>query len=269
MPYEKELQAAQEAASVAGRLIAKAYADFVPIPDAKADLTTEVDRQSQELILTQLQQTFPTDAYCAEEGTPALEGRPQTGPRLWIIDPIDGTRGFAKKNGEFSVMIGFVEDGRLAVGVVLEPALDRVTWAVRGGGCWCRRGEGDAVRCRVSACGELAEAKLTQSHSRGPDRPNPVVRALAPKFVLETYSAGVKLALVARGEADLYVNTYQAFHDWDIAAGQILVEEAGGQVTGLHGEELRYGLSGAWQRAGLLASNGVIHAASLARLKIL
>jgi 3'(2'), 5'-bisphosphate nucleotidase len=89
---------------------------------------------------------------------------------------------------------------------------------------------------------------------------------LAPARVIQTYSAGIKLAVVARGEADVYVNTYEAFHDWDVAAGHILVEEAGGKVTGLRGETLRYGLPGAWQRDGLLATNGRLHDPSLAAL---
>ncbi|HMC63342.1 MAG TPA: inositol monophosphatase family protein, partial [Gemmataceae bacterium] len=80
------------------------------------------------------------------------------------------------------------------------------------------------------------------------------------------YSAGIKLALVARGEVDLYVNTYSAFHDWDACAGHILVTEAGGTATGLRGEQLRYGLPGAWQKDGLLASNGLLHSAALAAL---
>jgi 3'-phosphoadenosine 5'-phosphosulfate (PAPS) 3'-phosphatase len=81
------------------------------------------------------------------------------------------------------------------------------------------------------------------------------VEVLKPAKVIETYSAGVKLARVARGEADVYVNTYSEFHDWDIAAGHLLVEEAGGQATGLKGETLRYGEAGAWQRHGLIAAN--------------
>jgi 3'-phosphoadenosine 5'-phosphosulfate (PAPS) 3'-phosphatase len=85
--------------------------------------------------------------------------------------------------------------------------------------------------------------------------------------VIESYSAGLKLALVARGDADLYVNTYVEFHDWDIAAGHLLVEEAGGRVSGLGGETLRYGQPGAWQRHGLLGSNGLVHDAALAGMK--
>ena len=94
-----------------------------------------------------------------------------------------------------------------------------------------------------------------------------MAQAIRPGRVVETYSAGVKLALVARGEVDLYVNDYTRFHDWDIAAGHLLVTEAGGGVTGLHGEELQYGLPEAWQRFGLLGSNGLVHAEALKRLE--
>ena len=72
---------------------------------------------------------------------------------------------------------------------------------------------------------------------------------------------------MARGEADVYLNTYDAFHDWDICAGHILVTEAGGKVTGTRGETLQYGLPGAWQRQGLLASNGRVHEESVKRLE--
>ena len=259
---DTELQAALQAARRAGAIIVDAYQRFVVIPDARADISTEADRQSQETILNYLHQRFPTDALCAEEQTPTLAGAAHTGSRLWIVDPIDGTRGFAKKNGEFSVMIAFVQDSAIGVGVVLEPATRRLTYAVRGGGCW--RLDGDAtepVRCTVSTTATLAEATLVQSHSKPGETSGPVL-ALKPKRVRETYSAGVKLALVARGEVDLYVNTYPSFADWDICAGHILVEEAGGRAMGLRGQELRYGLPGARQRNGMLATNGVLHDAA-------
>jgi 3'(2'), 5'-bisphosphate nucleotidase len=263
MRFEHELAVALEAARAAGRHILSAYADFQAIPDARADITTAADRESQEIILQQVRQAFPTDALCAEERTPTLASAPHSGPRLWVVDPIDGTRGFAQKNGEFSVMIAFLEEGRLAVGVVLEPVPQRLTYAVRGEGCWRRDADAEPLSCRVSATANLAEATLVQSHSRGPSRQ---ALALAPGRVVHTHSAGVKLARVARGDADLYVNHYPNFHDWDIAAGHILVEEAGGTVTGLKGQTIHYGSPGADQRVGLLASNGVLHAAALARL---
>ena len=268
MAYEQELEAALEAAEAAGQHIRAAYEAFEAIPDARADITTDADRQAQEIILRHLHGRFPDDALCAEEQTPTLAGRAHSGERLWIVDPIDGTRGFAQKNGEFSVMVAFVEGGRLAVGVVLEPATGWLTFAGRGGGCWCR---GPAVPvaapCRVSPTRDLHDALLVQSRSRKESAPTRQAQLLQPARVQETHSAGVKLARVARGEADLYVNHYANFHDWDIAAGHILVEEAGGTVTGLKGQAIHYGSPGAWQRVGLLASNGVLHPAALERLR--
>ena len=266
MPYESELNAALEAAELAGRKLKEMYAQFKAIPNAPADISTEADRNSQEIILAYLRQQFPGDAICAEEETPALVGVPRLGPRLWIVDPIDGTRGFARKNGEFSVMIGFAEHGRPVVGVVLEPAKDRLTYASLGRGCWRCDGGADPGRCHVTTTADLFAATLTQSHSRDPNKSSKEVVALHPAHVIETYSAGIKLAQVARGEADVYLNTYENFHDWDIAAGHILVTEAGGQASGLKGQELHYGEEGAWQRHGLLGTNGKIHVAAVAAL---
>jgi 3'(2'), 5'-bisphosphate nucleotidase len=267
MPHERELHGALEAARKAERVVLDAYTRFQAIADAPIDISTEADRQAQETILNHLKNTFPGDALCAEERTPALEGAATVGPRLWVVDPIDGTRGFARKNGEFSVMIAFVEHGRLGAGVVLEPAKQRCTYAAVGGGCFRQDGDGEPIICRVSATTDLPEAAMVQSHSRTPNVPSRMAQAIRPGRVVETYSAGVKLALVARGEVDLYVNDYTQFHDWDIAAGHLLVTEAGGVVTGLHGEELQYGLPEAWQRFGLLASNGHVHAEALKRLE--
>jgi 3'(2'), 5'-bisphosphate nucleotidase len=270
MPYERELQVALDAVNLAGRAILDDYAQFEVVPDAPADITTQTDHRAQEIILKCLKKAFPTDGLCAEESTKTLgsEGSLVKSPkRLWIIDPIDGTRGFARKTGEFSVMIGLVDQGEITVGVVSEPARGRVTYAVRGGGCWRRDSSlATAEACRVTTVSSLAAATLTQSHSRKSGQPSPQLEALHPARIIETYSAGIKLALVARGEADLYLNTYDRYHDWDICAGQILVTEAGGRVSNLLGERPRYGLPGAVQQHGLLATNGVLHDAALATL---
>lgn len=260
-----ELTAALEAAEKASAHIRKEYESFVAIPDAPASITTDVDRASQELILTHLHRKFPKDALCGEEKTPALENVPHRGPRTWVIDPIDGTRGFARKTGQFSVMIALLIEGQPAVGVVLEPALDRYTYAWIGGGCWARVGDGTSVRCSVSSRASLAGCILTQSLSK-PGQPTKPVQKLNPKGVIETYSGGVKLAIVARGEADLYANTYEAFADWDICAGHVLVTEAGGQVTDLAGNPIEYQGEGFLQKRGLLATNGRIHAEAVAKL---
>src|SRR5882672_7376938 len=120
------------AAVNAGEYLAKAYADFTPIPNAPSNISTEADRGSQEIILQFISGLYPNDALCAEEKTATLANAKRTGERVWIVDPIDGTRGFAMKTGEFSVMIAFVHDGRVAVGSVTEPATARRTYAAHG-----------------------------------------------------------------------------------------------------------------------------------------
>jgi 3'(2'), 5'-bisphosphate nucleotidase len=266
--YGREMEVALQAARLAGDYLLKEYEHFQKIANAPASISTEADRQAQEIILQHIVQAFPKDALCAEEVTPLVKNASATGPRQWVVDPIDGTRGFVMKNGEFSVMIGFVHEGTIGAGVVYQPAVGRLTYAEKGKGCWRLDGKQTSPeRCQVTQVGDLGQATLTQSHSKDPSKKSKYVEALKPGRVVESYSAGIKLALVARGDADLYLNTYEAFHDWDICAGHILVAEAGGKVTGTGGEELRYGLDGAWQREGLLASNGKVHQAAVERMK--
>lgn len=263
--YARELNVALQVASKAGEYLRSAYDAFTPIPNAPANITTEADRASQELILTGLLAAFPNDALCAEEQTPTLAKSNRAAARVWIVDPIDGTRGFAVKNGEFSVMIGLVDNGEVVVGVVSEPAKSRITFASRGGGCWVRNEAGETAPSRVTRTTSLGAAALVQSHAKIGDTPWPV-RELQPQRVVESYSAGVKLAMVARGEVDLYVNTYRNFSDWDICAGHLLVTEAGGGVTEISGAPIQYGKSGNAQQGGLLASNQLLHASAVAAL---
>ena len=263
----RELGAALEAVDQACVYLMKAYAAFEVIADAPSNITTDADRGAQEIILKFLHEHFPDDALCAEEETAMAKIAPAVGPRLWIVDPIDGTRGFARKNGEFSVMVAFCRDGVLEVGIVAQPAFGRLTYAARGQGCWRRDGDKPVERCSVTRVAELSQATLTQSRSKAGSKRSPLVEALAPAKIVETYSAGVKLALVARGEADIYLNDYDQFHDWDIAAGDILVTEAGGTVTGMAGQPLVYGLPEAWQRHGLIATNGLLHDEAARRLR--
>ncbi|MBA4186586.1 MAG: 3'(2'),5'-bisphosphate nucleotidase CysQ [Planctomycetaceae bacterium] len=264
MAFDKELLVALEAAGKAAKLIRKEYESFAAIPDAPVSITTHVDKASQDLILKHLHAAFPADALCAEESIPGYDNIPKSGRRTWVVDPIDGTRGFAKKTGQFSVMIGLLADGMPVLGVVAEPAQDRITYAQIGNGCYCAVGEETLTRCRVSkrAPGALV---LTQSWAK-PGQTSRPVEVLKPAKVIETYSGGVKLAQIARGEADVYPNTYEMFYDWDICAGHILVTEAGGKVTDLAGDSIVYRAEDFSQRKGLLATNGPAHDEVLKKL---
>jgi 3'(2'), 5'-bisphosphate nucleotidase len=267
MTYQQELDVALAAARLAGVYILEEYANFVPIPNAPATISTHVDHQSQEIILQYLHKAFPQDRLVAEEATPTLNLSPGQADRVWVVDPIDGTRGFAMKNGEFSVMIGLTVGNQVVVGVVLEPVLNRVTYASLGAGCWVQTGEEQPQRCHVTERVELVGGSLVQSRSKPGSPPKIGEVKLKPGKVLETYSAGIKLAMVARGDVETYVNDYRNFHDWDVCAGQVLVEEAGGKVTLLDGGPIIYGGKKAKQRDGLLATNGKVHGEAVQKVK--
>ena len=262
--HRRELELTLDAVRRAGEEILRRYASFERIEDAPADISTEADRASQELILDAIHRAFPDDGLCAEEASERFDTQAGGAERFWVVDPIDGTRGFARKNGEFSVMVALVEGGEPVVGVVHEPAADRVTYAVAGAGCSVREPSGAEPRpCGVSAT-EGAPRVLAMSRSQGAEGERELLEALGAERAVQTYSAGIKLAQVARGEADLYLGDYLTLRDWDVAAGHVLVTEAGGRVTNVDGEAIRYDGSGASLRGrGLVASNGAVHPATL------
>lgn len=267
MKYEKELDAALTAAGLAGNVALGIYKSFEAGPTAPADISPAADKKVQETILRYLIDRFPDDAFVAEENTDSLKTLPHSGTRLWIVDPIDGSGGFVRKNNEFSVMITFVDRGDLAVGVVFEPARSRLTYGVKGEGCWRRDEPGTvATRCSVSDVRELSKSGLVQSRSREPGLLTDHVMAIKPAIVKEANSAGLKMVMIARGEADIYVNYYKVTRDWDIAAAHVLVEEAGGKVCDLRGQKIVYGTKDARHTHGVLATNGHIRDAVLAVL---
>jgi 3'(2'), 5'-bisphosphate nucleotidase len=265
--YARELAEARAAAQAASAEILALYRTFETIEDAPADISTEADRASQEIILRRLSAAFPGDGFCGEESTATLaelrRTRPSEASRVWIVDPIDGSRGFAKKNGEFSVMIGLVEDGRAVLGVVHEPAADRTTFASLGQGCFVHHGSETPRRVAVKPTTAWPDAVVAMSRSRKPEAADRLLAIFGAGRGVATYSAGIKLAQVARGEADLYVGDYPAMHDWDLAAGVALVEEAGGRATDFAGRPLAFGRPPYKQAGGLLATNGRLHADAL------
>src|SRR5262245_29366974 len=166
MAYEIELHMALEAASRATQIILEQYARLEAKSSAPVDTTTQADRDSQDAILQCLAAEFPDDAFRAEESTPTLARLKQAGDRMWIIDPIDGTRGFVTKNGEFSVMIALIVDGEPVVGIVAEPTVDRVNYAVKSRGCYQRIGPVQPKRVKVTDTNDLRAAALIQSHTK-------------------------------------------------------------------------------------------------------
>jgi 3'(2'), 5'-bisphosphate nucleotidase len=263
MNWRDDLDLALRLALEAGVEALRLYDELPLVADAPADISTAADHAVQAILVDALLRERPGDGILAEEATLAALPSPR-GRRHWSIDPIDGSRGFARKNGEYAIQLALVEEGRPVVGVVFEPAPGRLTWAARGAGCWVRRDGGEPVAASVSAT-RGRPAVLAISRSRKPEQVAALLAGFGAQRAVATYSAGIKLAQVARGEADLYLGDYLGLHDWDVAPGHLLVEEAGGRVTDVDGGEVRYDGGGRSLRGrGVLASNGHVHAAAVA-----
>jgi myo-inositol-1(or 4)-monophosphatase len=211
------------------------------------DLVTEFDRRSEALLVERLASAFPGDRVIAEEG-----GGQEGDGATWFVDPLDGTTNFAHGLPFFCVAIGRVVGGRVDLGVVHAPVLDATFTAVRGGGAFC-----NGKRLAVSDAATLDRAVLgtgfPSDRATSPD--NNFAQFMAVKLkvrgVRRYGSAALDLAMVAAGTFDGYWE--MKLKPWDLAAGSLLVEEAGGKCTDWHGEPLRL------ERGAALASNGVLH----------
>lgn len=217
----------------AGPIEAAAKADRSPV--------TAADRAAEALIEEGLRALDPELPIVAEEAV--AEGRvPSLSPGVafWLVDPLDGTREFLSRNGEFTVNLGLVARGAPVLGVVAAPALERLWWGVVGRGAFTREaGRDRPIRVRPKPASGLV-AVASRSH-RDPETD----AWLAAHGVAETVSAGssLKLCLLAEGRADVYPRFGRTM-EWDIAAGHAVLAAAGGRIVTVDGEPLAYGKPG-------------------------
>jgi 3'(2'), 5'-bisphosphate nucleotidase len=222
----------------AGQAIMDIYAgDFAVRNKADASPVTEADERAEALILPALQALDPSIPIVAEEQA-AAGSIPRTGQRFWLVDPLDGTKEFINRNGEFTVNIALIDAGEPVLGVVLAPALDRLFAGARGLGAFLEQhGERQPIRCR-----SIPEAGLTVVASRSHGDAQALEQFLDGRKVASLASAGssLKLCLVAAGEADVYPRLGRTM-EWDIAAGDAVLRAAGGRVVTLDEQSMPYG----------------------------
>ena len=231
----------REIAQRAGREILTVYAsDFAVLDKTDASPVTEADTRAERIILDGLSKCAPDVAVVAEESVSAGVIPDLDSQRFFLVDPLDGTREFIKRNGEFTVNIALVEDGAPTAGVVHLPALDETYWTTGDGTAWRARGLEAAERITCRRPGSRLVAVASRSHR------SPETDAYLQRFaVAETVSAGssLKFCRIAEGVADLYPRLGRTM-EWDIAAGHAIVAAAGGSVEALDGGRLAYGKPG-------------------------
>ncbi len=250
------LPAVRDLARAAGHRVMELLKDPL-VKSRKADrsLVTNADHAANDILRSGLRRLFPTHGLLSEET--GREG-PAGSEWQWLIDPLDGTRAYARGEPGFSVMVGLLEGGRPALGVVYDPLTDRLYEAVRGGGAFLFTGK-TRGSLRVSGRDRWTEMPVITSSGF----PEPLRRrlegTLGVAFLNPINSVGVKVGYLARQEADLYIN-HHPVHYWDTAGPLVVLEEAGGRMTQWDGSPLTYNLDGIPAHAqATLATNGRRH----------
>ena len=251
---DREKTTAISAAQAAGAVIRAVYETNYRVDYKHNDSpVTVADHEANHKIHQIIHRAFPHDGWLSEETTdsPARLSK----RRVWVVDPLDGTKEFIDKIPEFAVSIGLIEEGRPILGVIYYPALDELIWAVCGRGAWGRTGATNDTRLHVSPTARLAEATVLSSRSetkRGEWKPFQSLFRAQPAGGMAH-----KLATVAKGEADATF-TLVPKNEWDLCAGVVLIEEAGGMLTTLGGRPVVFNQATTLLQ-GLVASNRRLH----------
>ena len=252
----------------AGHIIMRHYGRDVSAARLKRDASpvTAADALAERYILRELARLCPSIPAISEEAAEA--GRlPLARRRFFLVDPLDGTREFLKKNGEFTVNIAYVENDRALCGVLYAPAKRRLFWGSLHGGAYEERGGGAGGASGGGGGGlrrlhprKTASPVLALSRGAQPAYAESQKRRYKSKRILRSGSA-IKFAMLACGEAQIYPRQTPSMA-WDTAAGQALLEAAGGHVVDQNGEPLRYAPSRGWRNGSFLASVGAFRASS-------
>jgi 3'(2'), 5'-bisphosphate nucleotidase len=238
-PASDLLASVEKIAQLAGREILEVYGtDFESRAKADDSPLTEADLRAHRLIVAALRDLTPGIPVLSEESAEIPFSERSQWPRYWLVDPLDGTKEFVSRNGEFTVNIALISGHRPEMGVVHIPVTDTTYSGIPGVGAW--RDEGGRGRMTITVR-RVAKPPLRVVGSRSHGNPalGKALDALGP-HEMKPAGSSIKLCLVADGSADLYPRLGPT-SEWDIAAGQAVVEAAGGQVVRLaDGQALSY-----------------------------
>jgi len=262
--YARELQTAEIAARAAGERIRHYYGGGLVTVETKPDDTpvTIADREANDVILKILATTG--DAILSEE---TVDDRSRlSASRVWIVDPLDGTRDFIARTGEFNVHVALAVDGIPVVGAVYPPTTDELCPAPIGQGAHVTRtvmGRQMRGPLRVSRASDLAQLRVGTSRLNASSL---LSEAVAP-FSTRAVGASVKLMQLTTAELDAVIALSPSESEWDTCAPEIIVREAGGHYTDAAGEAFRYNQPDTTHHRGSLATNGACHDALVAHLE--
>jgi 3'(2'), 5'-bisphosphate nucleotidase len=225
----------------AGKIILDYYhADYSTEIKSDDSPVTQADIAADKFIVAGLQEIAPNIPIISEEGNKDL---PAGSKSFWLVDPLDGTKGFISKTGQFTVNIGLIENGKPTLGVIYIPTEDRMFWGSSAGAFL----DGVEISCRKPEADGLVVV-ASKSH-RDAHTEEYVQHLNVKKFV--PAASSLKFCMLAEGEADLYPR-FGTTMEWDVAAGHAILLAAGGAMTNIDGSEFQYGKS-EWRNSGFVA----------------
>lgn len=249
-----------EITTEAAQLIRDVYdTQFTVDYKAPRDPVTQADRRANELICRKLSDRFSGVPIVAEESAPETFAGYQKSERVFFVDPLDGTREFIDRNGQFVVMIGMLEGDRSRVGVVHAPAQKKIWIADTTLGAFELEEGGDPEPIAVSRTARLADARVVASRSHRSEALERVLAVLGARELVALGSAGLKGAEIATGRGEIYVGPGKAGKRWDVCAVDAIVTAAGGRFTDAFGFPFDYRSESLVNDRGIIASNGVLH----------
>jgi 3'(2'), 5'-bisphosphate nucleotidase len=253
-----ELDVARELAREAAALVRRFSQQPVAVKyKAGGEPVTEADLAANALIVSRLAQEFPGDAILSEELPD--DGSRLGKPRVWMVDPIDGTRDFIRSQPGYVVMIGLCLDGRPVLGVVAHPSTGTVWSGVVGQVAWRDQADGTRMPITTSPLAEPAGVRIVVSQSRRSPQIDAFRRALGVTDEMTVGSVGMKVALVSQGERDLYLYPGEQTKLWDTCGPEAILIAAGGRMSDMDGRPLDYSKADLNNRSGVVASNGPLH----------
>ena len=252
-----ELKTAAHLAREAGKLIMRIYqSDFSIAYKSPTDPVTEADQLANNLIVDGLKQHFPQDDIVAEE-SPHPTKLSHTG-RVWYVDPLDGTKEFINKNGEFSVMIGLAIDGQSKLGIVYRPDQDVLYTGLSDQDSWMENKSG-RTSLKASSGQQPKSLTLIVSRSHRSAHIDSIKQHIGMTQELACGSVGLKIGAIARREADIYLEPGPFTSLWDACAPEAIIRGAKGQFTDIYGDPILYGYDTLKNTKGLVATNGACH----------
>jgi len=259
LPFEKPLEEtnlAIIAAIKAGKAVTEIYnTDFSTQFKGENDPVTEADLKSNEIIIKILLKTgLPILSEESDDDKNRLNHH-----KIWIVDPLDGTKEFIKKNGEFSIMIALIKDNLPVLGVVYQPTTKMLYVAQKDQGAYVKKKQDKWSMLSVSNTPSIINSRAVVSKSHLSDKDRKFLDYIEADKFFQKGSAGLKVGEIAQGNAEFYFNSSNKLKVWDSCAAYCIIKEAGGKMTDMQGNDLKYNTKVVNHPFGLLVTNEKIH----------